>query len=39
MTRDLRRTGRFILPAILATFALGALALPPGTDEEIFDRI
>ena len=39
MTRDLRRTGRFILPAMLATFALGALALPPGTDEEIFDRI
>ena len=39
MTRDLRRTGRFILPAMLATLALGALALPPGTDEEIFGRI
>ena len=39
MTRDLRRTGRFIFSAVLATFALGAVALPPGTDEEIFDRI
>ena len=39
MIRVLRRTGRFVLAASLATVALGAAALPPGTDDEIYERI
>lgn len=39
MIRELRRTGRFILAAALSSVALAAAALPPGTEEEIFERI
>lgn len=39
MIRELRRTGRFLLAAALSSVALAAAALPPGTDEEILERI
>lgn len=39
MIRELRRTGRFVLAASLASVALAAAALPPGTEEEILERI
>ena len=39
MIREFRRTGRFVLAAALASVAIGAAALPPGTEEEIFQRI
>ncbi|MEE4298133.1 MAG: c-type cytochrome [Pseudomonadales bacterium] len=39
MIRELRRTGRFVLAASLASVALAAAALPPGTEDEILERI
>jgi cytochrome c5 len=39
MTLEFRRTGRLVLAAALASVAIGAAALPPGTEEEIYQRI